>query len=160
MPNEKNKEIKLQKDATFPPGEAGVRPRGSAGCSGPSCTGAWLWPWPGWTRGHLGTGRAPWYLPGVSLGREHSPVTFGYALDAGAGRLLRCQGEPGELPGIPSVHPRWPGHCHPAVPRPLGDLHSVSPGHRVRGCCEPPPAPGSLQGDPCGLHPDAQTKTG
>lgn len=78
----------------FPSGEAGVRLRGSGGCSGPFCA---LVPGCGRGRGgHAGTGgdRPPWYLPGAPSGSEHSTVTFGYvAVGAGAARLLWCQGE-------------------------------------------------------------------
>lgn len=41
----------------------------------------------------LGAGRAPWYLPGAPSGSRHSAVTFGFAVGAGAARLLWCQGE-------------------------------------------------------------------
>lgn len=103
----------------------------------------------------LGADRAPWYLPGAPSGSGHSTVTFGYVVvGAGAARLLWCPGEASAWGA--AQRPQRPSSLAWALPpllcfRLCRDVYpSVSAGDwvRVRGCCEPPRALGSLQGDP------------
>lgn len=125
---------------TFPSGEAGVRPRGSGGCAGPSCA---LVPGRGRGQGgHAGIGGGQSPLAAARCPLRERTQACGLWLSM-LGLCVSCGARErrGGLPSVPSAHPRWLGTCHLCCASGCAEIvPPVSAGDWVteRGCCEPP----------------------